>query len=1229
MNYKQLCVRLKNMGESLNGIIILSRIHLYTVVLTLVITFFYCQLSFGKSMMSSNPVLFEQPVVGYSSFESRLHVVTDTLTTKKDSPVTVVQYPPAHRDNTVDTYFGTKVPVPYQWMENLNSPAVKSWVKAENKLTFSYLSKIPVRNWIRKRLTKLWNYAKTSTPEQVEGTTIFFSRNSGLQNQAVVWVQESAKAKPRVLINPNKLSPDGSIALAGYQPSPDGKYIAYELSKGGSDWRTVHVLNVSTGKNLLDMVQWVKFSKISWTKDNKGFFYSRYPEPQKGKAISQQVINQKLYYHRLGTKQSKDKLIYARPDLPKWIIEGDVSEDGRYLFVYLINGTAPQNELFYADLNNPQKPDVKANLRPLYTKNDAQFIAFGHKNGTLFLQTTLDAPKGRIVAATFNNPDPARWKNIIPEGTGVIQSAVMTYGHILINYQVVAKSRLSLFSTDGKALGTLTFPTLGSVAGLSARNKSHTVYYAFSSFLYPTTIYKYNVANGKTTTFFKPTVDFNPSGYKTKQIFYPSKDGTKIPMFIVAKKDVKLDGNNPTILYGYGGFDITITPHFNPMLLVWLKLGGVYAVANLRGGGTYGEKWHEAGMLGNKQNVFDDFTWAAKYLINRKYTTSKHLGIQGYSNGGLLIGASITQHPELYSAAYAGAGVMDMLRYQKFSGGELWAPEYGTSNNLKDFKWLYAYSPLANIKKGVCYPPTIITTADHDDRVVPSHSYKFAAKLQYSQACKNPVLIRVATQTSHGYMPTDKRIAQTADVWAFEAYNLGITQPPLLSASKKSAHETLVTKVDTVALQVLKETGVPSASVAVVLHGRVEYTQAYGEGKLNPRMAAKPDMRYAIGSISKQFAAASILLLEQKGKLSLDDHISKWLPGLTRANEVTVREILSHTSGYRDFWPQDYVPPLMLKPILPQEILDRWAKRPLDFEPGTRWQYSNTNYVIAAQIVKKITHEPFYKFLHDNILVPLGLSSAVNFDKGKLTFKDPSGYTRYGLGPLRPAPEEGAGWMAGAGELAMTSRDLAKWDISLINQSLLRHKSYKQLETEVRLKNGVGTHYGLGVEVGMMNGHRMISHSGEVSGFTAYNMVFPDDSAAVVVLTNEDASPAAGIIASRISKILFKTQDSQTAMRTEQARNIFIGLQHGRINRSLFTSDANAYFSTQALKDFQSGLAQLGKLKEFVQTSQHKRGGMLERSFRAVLSNQTLRVWTYQMPDGKLEQYQVASQSLK
>jgi prolyl oligopeptidase len=690
-----------------------------------------------------------------------------------------LDYPVARRDNTVDNYFGTKVPAPYQWMDNLTSPALRAWVEAENRLTDDYLSKIPIRDWIDHRLTELWNYAKESTPRQLKNGMLFFGRNSGLQNQSVVYVQDSPAAKPRVLLDPNKLSSDGSIALAGTAPSPDGKYMAYALSNGGADWQTIHVLDVATGKPTSDEVRWVKFSGISWTHDGKGFFYSRYPEPPSGeKAISQAVVNQKLYYHEIGTPQSADKLVYARPDLPHAFLGGSVGEDGRYLYVYLQNNAISKNELYYADLGNPDKPDLGAKIRPLFTKNDASYSPIGHKGDTLYVQTTQDAPRGRIIAVTFDDPARAHWRSVVPQAAGVLADASMAGGDILANYRDVAKSKLDLYDTGGKLLHTLALPTIGTVGGISARDDSSTVYYAFTSYLYPTTIYRYDVGTGKTTVTFKPDVKFDPSQYETKQVFYTSRDGTRVPMFIVAKKGITLDGSHPAVLYGYGGFDITITPSFNPMLPVWLEMGGVYAVPNLRGGGVYGEAWHHAGMLGKKQNVFDDFAWAAKYLIKQGYTSSQHIGIQGYSNGGLLTGASITEHPQLFGAAYIGHGVLDMLRYQKFSGGSFWVPEYGSADNKQAFQWLIKYSPLHNIHAGTCYPPTLITTSWDDDRVVPSHEFKFAAKMQQAQGCANPILLRTTGSTSHIYMPTDKEIQQDADVGAFEAWNLGVKQAP-------------------------------------------------------------------------------------------------------------------------------------------------------------------------------------------------------------------------------------------------------------------------------------------------------------------------------------------------------------------------------------------------------------------------------------------------------------------
>ncbi|HEY1992160.1 MAG TPA: prolyl oligopeptidase family serine peptidase [Gammaproteobacteria bacterium] len=691
--------------------------------------------------------------------------------------VAEADYPAARRADTVDDYHGVKVPSPYGWMEDINSPEVAKWVEQENKLTFSYLDKIPERPWMQQRLKALWNYEKVSTPYRIGGK-LFFTRNTGLQNQSEVYVQGPQDATPALVMDPNALSPDGSVALLSWVPSTSARYFAYGLSQGGSDWEELHVRDLVTGKDTDDDIKWVKFSAASWTNDDKGFFYSRYPAPAAAKAIATEIKDQTLYYHVLGTPQSADRLIYARPDLPDWIVSGSVSEDGRYLYIVLSNGNDAQNELYYADLGDPKHPDISAAIKPLFTANDAQYQPLDEEGDTLFLQTSKDAPNRKVVSFTFSDPDPKHWKTVVPESKNSIESSFLVGGEIAVSYLVDAKSQVDLYSTDGQLKTQLKLPDLGTVGGFSGRNDTPELFYSFTSYLYPTSAFRLDLHDGSTSTFFKPKVPFDASPFETRQVFYTSKDGTKVPMFIVAKKGLKLDGKNPTLLYAYGGFDISITPSFNPILPVWLELGGVYAVPNLRGGGEYGEAWHSAGMFGKKQNVFDDYAWAAKYLVAQRYTSVKQLGISGYSNGGLLVGASITENPQLFGAAYGGAGVMDMLRYQKFSGGNLWASEYGSADDPKAFQWLHAYSPVQNVKPGTCYPPTLLTTADHDDRVVPSHTYKFGAALQAAQACDNPVLVRIETKTSHNYMPTDKRIAQTVDVWAFLAYSLGITAAP-------------------------------------------------------------------------------------------------------------------------------------------------------------------------------------------------------------------------------------------------------------------------------------------------------------------------------------------------------------------------------------------------------------------------------------------------------------------
>ncbi len=683
-------------------------------------------------------------------------------------------YPPVHRDTLVSDYFGTKVPAPYQWMENLGDPRLRAWVAAENKLTRHYLAGLKLRAAFYRKLTRLSNYAKQSSPLQ-RGPYLFYRRNSGIQNQSVLYVQRGPGGKPRLLLDPNSFSHHGGTALAAYAPSPDGKYVAYALAKGGSDWQTVYVLNVVTDKTLPHPVRWVKFSDLSWTHDNKGFFYSRYPQPPKGRAIAVRLANQALYYHRIDQKQLRDTLVYRRPDLKAWIINGDVSENGRYLFITL-SFHITRNELFVAKLGNPNHPRLNGKIRPLFIKDDASYVPIGTQGNTVFIQTDLDAPLGRIAAVDMKHPAPADWRVVVPERKGaLLDSAHMAYGRILVHRMVVDKARLDLYTTAGRLIGPIKLPDpTGTVDGISARNRSMHVYFGFTSFLRPGEIARYNVKTGRETVFFRPSVPFNPDHYRLQQVFYKSTGNVSVPMFIVAPKGVVLNGKNPTILYGYGGFDVTIPPYFSPSIATWLRLGGVFAMPNLRGGGVYGQAWHRAGMLQNKQHVFDDFANAAHWLIDHGYTSSRHLGIMGYSNGGLLTGASVTEHPRLFGAVYIGHGVLDMLRFEKFSGGEYWISEYGTATKARDFKWLDAYSPLQNLKKGVCYPPTIITTSTDDDRVVPSNAYKFAAQMQRDQGCANPILLHTATATSHIYMPVHKQLRHDADNWGFMGHALGM-----------------------------------------------------------------------------------------------------------------------------------------------------------------------------------------------------------------------------------------------------------------------------------------------------------------------------------------------------------------------------------------------------------------------------------------------------------------------
>jgi prolyl oligopeptidase len=675
-------------------------------------------------------------------------------------------YPQPKRGDQVDDYHGVKVADPYRWLEDTDSAETHSWVEAENKLTFGYLDQIPYRQAIRDRLTKLWNFERFTVPEQ-QGGRYFFQHNSGLQNQNVLLVADSLNAEPRVLLDPNTLSTDGTVALAGTAVSDDGKLMAYALAASGSDWNEWHVRDVDTGKDLPDLLKWVKFSGASWSKDGKGFYYSRYDEPT-GATMRDTNYFQKLYYHRLGTAQSEDKLIYERPDNKEMGFAGNVSDDGHYLIIHVWQGTSPKNRLYYKDLTQPDSQVVK-----LLDDFDAQYQFIDNDGPVFWFQSDLDAPRGRVLAIDTRHPERANWKTLVPQGADKLEFANVVNNSFFLGYLKDARTEVRVYDLSGNFLRNVDLPGIGTAAGFGGKRKYKETFYAFTSFISPTTVYRYDPQAAKSAVFRQPKVDFDASRYETKQVFYNSKDGTRVPMFLTYKKGLKLDGQNPVLLYAYGGFDISLTPNFSVPNVVWLEMGGVYAQPNLRGGGEYGEEWHEAGMKLKKQNVFDDFIAAAEWLITNKYTSTPKLAIRGGSNGGLLIGASITQRPDLFGAALPEVGVMDMLRFHKFTIGWAWTSDYGSSDDPAEFKALYAYSPLHNLKPGTKYPPTLIATSDHDDRVVPGHSFKFAATMQADQAGSAPVLIRIETKAGHGAGKSiTKLIDETADTWSFLAHNL-------------------------------------------------------------------------------------------------------------------------------------------------------------------------------------------------------------------------------------------------------------------------------------------------------------------------------------------------------------------------------------------------------------------------------------------------------------------------
>ena len=679
-------------------------------------------------------------------------------------------YPKAKKVSQVDDYHGTKVSDPYRWLEDDNSAETKAWVEAQNKLTFNYLRTIPQREQIKKRLTKLWNYEKYTAPFK-RGGKYFYYKNDGLQNQSLLYIAESPTDAGRVLLDPNKFSKDGTISLAGTAISEDAKILGYGISVSGSDWREWRFLNIETGKHLPDVLKNIKFSSASWTKDGSGVYYSRYPAPKEKTKLKDTVFNQKMYFHKIGQAQSKDKLVYERPDNKKLLISGSETEDGRWLVVNVLDGTIRKWKIYYRSLL-----DKNTKLVALEDKFD-RLTMVGNIDSTFYFRTDRDAPLGKVASLNVSGKD-RTWRNVIPEAGETLVGVSLINNQFVMNYLKDAYTQIKIHDINGKFLRNVELPGIGSAGGFGGKRYDKETFYSYSSYNTPPTIYRYNMEKGKSEVFRRAKVDFNADDYEVKQVFYPSKDGTKIPMFIVHKKGIALNGNNPTLLYGYGGFNVSITPRFSVSRLTWMEMGGVYAVANLRGGGEYGEKWHKAGTKLQKQNVFDDFIAAGEWLIENKYTSPKKLAMQGGSNGGLLVGAVLNQRPDLFGAALPAVGVMDMLRFHKFTIGWAWVDDYGSSENADQFKALYAYSPIHNIKKGTKYPAVMVTTADHDDRVVPAHSFKYAATIQEAQAGSAPVLIRIETKAGHGGgIATSKRIEVAADIYGFLMKNLEMDMP--------------------------------------------------------------------------------------------------------------------------------------------------------------------------------------------------------------------------------------------------------------------------------------------------------------------------------------------------------------------------------------------------------------------------------------------------------------------
>ena len=681
-----------------------------------------------------------------------------------------ITYPSARTVNQVDAYHGISVRDPYRWLEEVDSGETASWVNAQRAVTESFLRTIPERGAIRARLDALTNIPRSGIPVK-QGGRYFSSHNTGLQNQPTLRMRTTLDAAPTVVLDPNQLASDGTIALTAYAASPDGRWLAYALSRSGSDWNEYRIKDLTTGEDTADTLRWVKFSRMSWTHDSAGFFYSRYPTPpDTDDPLFRSLENQRIYYHRRGTPQSEDVLVYARPDQPKWGLGGGLTEDGRYLIIRLSEGTDPRNRLHVLDLKDPKQPQLAQPPLALIDTLEASFSVIGNDGPVLFLRTDLDAPRYRIIAIDLRAPERGNWKTLVAETNDTMASATLVGGRLVVEYMRDARSILRRFNQDGADLGEIALPGIGQVGGLSGREDESELFFSYSSFNQPSTVFRTDVVTGETRVFEQPALAFDPSLYETRQVFYASKDGTRIPMFITARRDLPRDRPHPTLLYGYGGFNISLSPSYSASTIAWLEQGGIYAVANLRGGGEYGREWHAAGTKLRKQNVFDDFIAAGEYLIREGYTSSAKLTLSGRSNGGLLVGAVVNQRPDLARVALPGVGVMDMMRFHRFTIGWAWRSDYGSADDNADMaSYLHGYSPLHTVRQGAAYPAVLVTTGDHDDRVHPGHSFKYAAALQASNPTNAlPLLIRIDAKAGHGAgKPIGKLLDETADTLAF------------------------------------------------------------------------------------------------------------------------------------------------------------------------------------------------------------------------------------------------------------------------------------------------------------------------------------------------------------------------------------------------------------------------------------------------------------------------------